>query len=264
MSPTSISMPPTLQVRNVRLAAGARVLVEGLSFDLVPGQVLCVLGRNGSGKTTLLHTLAGLLPPQAGTVAFQGRDWSAWGAREAARRRGLLLQHASYAFSASVAATVMLGRHPHIGRFGSAGESDRRCAAQALAAMDLEALAGRDVLSLSGGERQRTAIATLLAQDPALLLLDEPTAHLDLVHQIALFRHLEALARTQARAVVVTTHDCNLAARFATHACLLHADGRTVTGRAAEVLQVDVLSALFDVPLTRLSAGERAVLVPQW
>ncbi len=255
---------PTLHVRDIRVAVGSRVLIDGLGFDLAPSNVLCVLGRNGSGKSTLLHTLAGLRPPRAGTVVFQGRAWSTWGAREAARQRGLLLQHASYAFGASVAESVMLGRHPHIGRFGRAGESDWRCVRGALDAMDLQALAERDVLTLSGGERQRAAIATLLAQDPVLLMLDEPTAHLDLVHQIALFRHLEKLAREQARAVVVATHDYNLAARFATHACLLYGDGRARTGLAADILAADILSELLDVPLARIVDAPRGMLVPRW
>ena len=256
---------PLLCAHNVRVAVGTRVLIDDLSFELARGDVCCVLGPNGSGKSTLLHTLAGLRPPQAGTVAFEGRPWSAWRPREAAKRRGLLLQHTSYAFSATVTETVMLGRHPHIGRFGRAGESDRRCLRSALTAMDLEAFAARDVLTLSGGERQRAAVATLLAQDPALLMLDEPAAHLDLVHQIALFRHLEVLARAHDRAVVVATHDYNLAARFATHACLLYGDGRAVTGRAAEMLQADVLSELFDVPLACYPAAHGGgVLVPQW
>jgi iron complex transport system ATP-binding protein len=264
MMSSAPAAPPSLRASRLRLAVAGRVLVDDLSLEVGPGTLCCVLGPNGSGKSTLLHTLAGLRSAQSGTVTFEGRTWSAWHPREAAKRRGLLLQHASYAFSASVAESVLLGRYPHIGRFGRAGDADRRSVRSALAAMDLAAIAERDVLTLSGGERQRVEIATLLAQDPALFLLDEPTAHLDLVHQIALFRHLTELARTQGRAVIVATHEYNLATRFATHACLLYGDGRTTVGRADEVLQAEILSVVFAVPLAEHGIGEARILAPRW
>lgn len=264
MNSPSARKPPLLSVRNARLAVGARVLGDQLDLDVGAGELWCVLGPNGSGKSTLLHTLAGLREPQAGTIVFDGRAWSDWGLRNAARRRGLLLQHQSYAFSATVMESVLLGRHPHMGRFGQPGERDYHCAAAALEAMDLTALASRDVLTLSGGERQRVALAALLAQDPTLFLLDEPTAHLDLAHQAALFRHLAALTSDSARAVIVATHDYNLAARFATHALLLYGDGRVLAGQAHHILQADTLSNLFKFALGQDARPHARVFVPQW
>jgi iron complex transport system ATP-binding protein len=253
-----------LGMRDLRVCAGARVLVEGLSLDIGGGESWCLLGPNGSGKSTLLHTLAGLRAPAAGSVAFFGRPWPQWNLRSAARRRGLLLQDRSDAFSAGVLETVLAGRHPHIGRFGWESEDDLRRAVDALARVDLNGFAGRDVRTLSGGERQRVALAALLAQDPELFLLDEPTTHLDLAHQAALFEHLSLLARESARTLVFATHDCNLAIRFATHALLLDGHGGVTCGAASAVLDADRLSRLFGFPLARAHSGEASGFVPLW
>lgn len=255
---------PILALRGALIRAAERVLIEHLTLDIGAGELWCLLGPNGSGKSTLLHTLAGLRAPQAGTIAFCGRPWPQWPARAAALKRGLLLQQQTDAFSASVLETVLTGRHPHIGRFGWESEHDERCAADALARMDLADLAARDVRSLSGGERQRVALATLLAQDPALLLLDEPTAHLDLAHQVRTFEHLAALVHDRSRCVVFATHDCNLAARFATHALLLDGHGGTIAGPAAEVLQAAQLSRIFGFTLVRLASPDASGFVPRW
>jgi len=253
-----------LRARKVRIAMGPRVLAEDLDLDIHSGEVWCVLGPNGSGKSTLLRTLAGLRAPQDGTVELDGRAWSHWSPRDAARRRGVLPQHQSFAFSASVRECVLLGRHPHIGRFGRTSEFDYARTAAALAAMDLAGLADRDVLALSGGERQRVALAAIFAQDPGLFLLDEPTAHLDLAHQVALLRQLRVLASEAGRAVVLTTHDYNLAAHFATHALLLFGDGRLLAGVAPQVLQAGTLSSAFGFALLHSGNAASRTFVPQW
>jgi len=253
-----------LRTRELAIAVGSRVLVQQLSLDVRTGEFWCVLGPNGSGKSTLLHTLAGLRAAQAGTVMFEGRAWPEWNTRAAAKRRGLAVQLPSYAFGASVREIVTLGRYPHIGRFGRPNGDDESAVDAALAAMDLLPLAERDILTLSGGERQRVSIATVLAQDPSLLLLDEPTSHLDLKHQVALFHCIAQRAREAHRAVVVVTHDFNLAARYATHACLLYGDGRVQAGSAAEILRAEPLSALFDFSLRRHDNADGHLFVPHW
>jgi iron complex transport system ATP-binding protein len=253
-----------LSLRDVRIAAADRILIERLSLEVHAGESWCVLGPNGSGKSTLLHALAGLRAPQAGSIAFCGRPWSEWKARAGARKRGLLLQQQSDAFSASVLETVLVGRHPHIGRFGWEGEDDRQHATRALARMDLSALAARDVLTLSGGERQRVALAALLAQDPDLFLLDEPSAHLDLAHQAAVFEHFAALVRDEGRTLLFATHDYNLAARFATHALLLNGRGEALSGLAPSLLETENLSRLFAFPLVRVDAQGAPGFVPRW
>jgi iron complex transport system ATP-binding protein len=250
-----------LQADALRVGIGARTLLERVDLTVQPGDLWCVLGPNGSGKTTLLHTLAGLHPPRAGSVRLQGRALAAWPALALARERGLLPQTLHDAFSARVIDVVLLGRHPHLGRWQWESAADRRIAQAALQAVDLEALAGHDVTTLSGGERQRVGIAALLAQDPPLLLLDEPVAHLDLHHQVTVLRHLRSIALDRGKAVVLSIHDLNLAARFATHALVLGSSGVLRQGPAESTMDEVVLSAAFGHAVVREKIGRRTLFV---
>jgi iron complex transport system ATP-binding protein len=248
----------------VRVCAPGRVLIERLDLDIHAGESWCILGPNGSGKSSLLHVLAGLRQTDGGSVALFDKPWQRWDGREAARLRGLLLQHASDTFSATVLETVLVGRNPHIGRYGWEGTEDLRRARAALERVGLDGFAERDVLTLSGGERQRVALAALLAQDPALFLLDEPTAHLDLAHQAASLEHLSMLVHSQGRTMVFATHDCNVAARFASHALLLGGPDGATHGPAKDVLDPGRLSRLFAFPLAWTHGQEAAGFVPRW
>ncbi len=250
-----------LGVRDLRLQAGERLLATGLCFDVHAGELWALLGPNGSGKTTLLNALAGLHPPAAGDVMLAGRPLAAWPAGDAACLRGLLPQTLQDAFSASVLDVVLIGRHPHLARWAWEDDDDRRIAQAALDAVDLAGFADHDVLTLSGGERQRVGLAAVLAQDPLLLLLDEPLAHLDLHHQIGLLQHLQHLARTQGKAIVMALHDLNLAQRFASHALVLRADGHTA-GATRDVMTPDVLGAAYGHPLQRVDAAGQTLWVP--
>jgi iron complex transport system ATP-binding protein len=264
MNTASTNASCLLAVHDLGIQMGTRVLVDKISFEVHAGGIWCVLGPNGSGKSTLLSTLAGLRRPATGAFDLLGRPWPAWTLRDAALKRALLPQQQRDAFSATVLETVLIGRHPHIGPFGWESDQDRDMARRAMHCMDIEALAARDVLSLSGGERQRVALAAALAQDPSVFLLDEPTAHLDLSHQVALFRHLCALAQDSERAVVFATHEYNLAARFATHALLLTGNGAAYAGLARDVLAADRLSDLFGFPLLTLAEQTGPVFMPRW
>ena len=264
MSDAAIDGMALLSARKLDIAVGSRRLADALDLDVHAGELWCLLGPNGSGKSTLLQTLAGLRTPMAGALTFDGRPWAAFRPHQAAKLRAWLPQQCTYAFSARVADSVMLGRHPHIGRWGRESEHDRRRVRAALAAMDLEPLAHRDVLSLSGGERQRVTLAAVLAQDAKLVLLDEPTAHLDLVHQAMLAERLCALTRVERRSVIFATHDFNFAARFATHACLLFGDGRVLSGPASRVLQAKILTEVFAFALEEHLGPQGPVLSPRW
>jgi iron complex transport system ATP-binding protein len=252
-----------LDVHDLRLHVGTRTLLSTLTLQVRAGELWCVLGPNGSGKTTLLHTLAGLRAPAGGSVSCAGADVMHTQPEQLARRRGLLTQSVHDSFSASALDVVLLGRHPHHDRW-SFGDSDddRRIALDALAAVDAAALAARDVTTLSGGERQRVALAALLAQQVPLLLLDEPTAHLDLKHQIGLLEHLRAWVRQGAHAAVLALHDLNLAARFATHALLLSPDARATAGPVDDVMTDAALAAAFDHPLKRQRVDSRWIYLP--
>ena len=251
----------TLEVDDLTVAVPGRTLVRGLTLRMQPGEAWCVLGANGAGKTTLLHTLLGLHPAAAGTVHLSGRPLGAWPVEEAARIRGFLPQFIHDTFGATVADLVLMGRHPHLSRWRWEGPGDRAIAAAALAALDLAPLAARDITTLSGGERQRVAIAALLAQDPALLLLDEPIAHLDLQHQVVVLQHLALLAGDAHKAVIYSTHDLNLARRFATHALILMRDGSVRHGAVGAVMTAAVLSQAFGHPVLEVQAGARTLFV---
>jgi iron complex transport system ATP-binding protein len=246
-----------IEADRLTLRAGARTLTAALTFSVAAGEFWCVLGPNGSGKTTLLHTLAGLRSPSAGTVRWRGASSDTVAPEHAARWRGLLPQTQHDSFSATALELVLLGRHPHQDRWSWDADEDRRIAREALVAVDATALAARDVTTLSGGERQRVAIAALLAQQVPLMLLDEPTAHLDLKHQVSVLTHLVQTVRIKPGAALVAMHDLNLAARFATHALLLQPDGHAVAGPAETVLDEVRLSHAFDHPVRRLRIDDR-------
>jgi iron complex transport system ATP-binding protein len=241
-----------------------RTLVEALDLQARRGEFWCLLGANGAGKTTLLHTLAGLRPPDGGTLQLAGRPMAAWRARDAACLRGFLPQGGDALFGLSAVQAVLLGRHPHSrSQFGLTWESDEDLAIahQALAELDLAELGEREVSSLSGGERQRVALAALLAQDPLVWLLDEPLNHLDLRHQLGVMALLREQALRQGRLVIASVHDATLAARFATHALVIVSPGQAVAGPADQVLTDAVLSRALGHALRRIEVDGRSVVV---
>lgn len=254
---------PVLALHGLALRAGTKPLFEGLSLQVLPGELWCVLGPNGSGKTSLLHAVAGLLAPAAGRVELCGRSIDSWPPAQAALQRGLLPQALHDAFAARVLDVVLTGRHPHLHGWAWEGEDDVAIALDALRSVDLDGFGDRDVLTLSGGERARVGIAALLAQDPALLLLDEALAHLDLKHQLGVLQHLESLVRERGKAVMLSTHDLNLAQRFATHVVLLGAGAEPHAGPAEAVLTEAALGVAFGHPVARVQVGNRVAFVPR-
>ena len=229
---------------NLRIVVEERVLVEALTISVRRGELLGVLGQNGSGKTLTMHTLAGLRTSATGRVLLDGADVRSLSRQAIARRLALLPQHVDDIFPATVLDTAMIGRHPHIGRFQWESTQDLAIGRAALAAVDLDGLARRDVLTLSGGERRRLAIAQVLAQQPDVFLLDEPTNHLDPQHQLDALRLFRRRADDGA-GVIATLHDVNLAVRFADRCLLLYGDGRWDLGATCDVLDERRLSQLY-------------------
>jgi len=252
---STLSTSPLLAAHQLDVAVAGKTLVRGLDLTLHGGETLAILGRNGSGKTTLLHTLAGLRPASTGSVELCDRRYAEHAPRAAAGLRGLLAQTQSDAFPASVLETALIGRHPHLGRWAWEGADDERIACNALAAVGLAGLEQREVHTLSGGERQRLAIATLLTQQPQLYLLDEPLAHLDLSHQIAMLELVQCYTGDCRAGFVIVLHDMNLALRYCRRALLLFGDGRWREGPSEEVLTAEGLGELYGHPLRELRDG---------
>ncbi len=254
---------PLLEARKLTVSIGSQIFCRDLDLTLKAGERLAILGRNGAGKSTLLSVLAGLRAPQAGEVLISGTSYAALGARKSALVRGWLPQVRGDAFASTVLETALVGRHPHLDRWGWETDKDARIVREALAAVDLSTFEQRDIQTLSGGERQRLAIATLLAQAPRVFLLDEPIAHLDLKHQIAILELFAGAARDCGAAVAMVLHEPALAWRFCDRALLIHGDGHTETGPAREMLTVDRLSALYQYPLQALESDGRISFIPR-
>jgi iron complex transport system ATP-binding protein len=250
-----------LECRHVAVSVPGRELVRDLQLGFHPGTVTALLGRNGAGKSTLLHVLAGLVAPAAGEVWLAGRPLADWPRREVARRLGLLAQANEDPFPGTALETALVGRHPYLDFWQWEGEADRAVALECLAAMDLAGLESRDVATLSGGERRRLAIATVLAQDPRVFLLDEPVQQLDPPHEIDVLRRFRALA-DQGRTVVLSLHDPGLAARYADSVLLLSGDGRWRHGSTAESLDASAVEDLYGIPVRELRWDGGRTFVP--
>ena len=249
-----------LTARDLEVSVGARRLVVGLSLEFAPGEFVAILGRNGTGKTLTLHTLAGLRPAHSGGVYLDGKPMDALSRRAIALRMGLLAQDVEESFVMSALEAVLVGRHPHLKLWQWETAEDERIARAALTAVDLEGFAARRTDTLSGGELRRVAVAALLAQEPSLFLLDEPSNHLDPAHQLgilALFRELCAAGKT----VIATLHDPTVAARFADRVVLLHGDGRWAAGAARELLTAQKLSELYLSPMLEVEKDGRRIFV---
>ena len=234
-----------------------------LDIALKPGECWCLLGRNGVGKTTLLHTLAGLRSARGGQLRLGGRPLAQLSRRQIAQQLGILLQHQTDSFPASVTETVLQGRHPYLRAWQWESAADRQLVATLLEQLELTSLAARNVQTLSGGERQRVAIATLLAQQSDVLLLDEPANHLDVRHRMELLQMLTGDSRRHGRTLMMSLHDINLAARFCDHALLLLGDGRALSGRIGDILDVATLEVLYDYPFTAFETSSGHVWLPR-
>jgi iron complex transport system ATP-binding protein len=246
-----------LACTQLTVEVAGRTLVRELELSVAGGAVTAILGCNGAGKTLTLHTLAGLRAPAHGSITLDGALLANWPRRALARKLGLLTQTTEDPFPSTVLDSVLVGRHPHIDFWRWESDADRAIARAALAAVTLEDLAERDVDTLSGGERRRVALATLLAQNPDVFLLDEPINHLDPHHQLDVLKLLREKAHA-GRTVVMSLHDAGLAARFSDHALLLFGNGEWLSGPTAEVLTPDTMTKLYGVAVREIAwAGGR-------
>jgi iron complex transport system ATP-binding protein len=256
--------PPVAELTGVVAGYPGRVVLNGVDLRLGSGETVALLGPNGSGKSTLLRVLAGTLRARSGSVRLFGREVGEWSRPEIARRLAVLPQSTELPAGFRAGEVVAMGRIPHRRTWFGPGPDDDRAVRLALRDADAEELADRPVDELSGGERQRVLVAMALAQEPAVLLLDEPTLHLDLAHQLGLVRALGRLRRAREISVVAVLHDLNLASGWADRCLVLH-DGRLQAATAPDgSFDLGTARAAFGTPIEEAvtSSGRRILVAP--
>ncbi len=256
MSETAVAY----RVEGVSVTLGETRVLRDVSLEVAHGRVLALVGPNGAGKSTLLAVLCGDRKPHAGTVEFDGRPLRDWAPGELARRRAVLTQENQVAFAFSAHDVVAMGREPWRGRAEDA--DDEAAVADALAQADVEHLEWRTFPSLSGGEKARVSLARVLAQRTPAVLLDEPTAALDLRHQEDVMRVARALA-LQGVAVVVVLHDLSLAAAYADDVALLDKGRLAAYGSPREVFTPERVEAVYGVAVHVIDGPSGLIVVPQ-
>ncbi|HTV59961.1 MAG TPA: ABC transporter ATP-binding protein [Verrucomicrobiae bacterium] len=252
---TAVAEPPRIKVEQASYAYAATdrtaptFTLGPATFEAAAREIVAILGPNASGKSTLLKMMAGLIDPLSGRVELDGQEVSKLDPRTRAQRIALVAQESELLFPLRVWEYVLQGRYPYGKRLRFESDEDCLMAGNALAQVGADAVRDRWMDSLSGGEKQRVILARALAQHPSLLLLDEPTQHLDIGGKVELLRRLQKLARESKYTVIVVTHELNLAAEFSDRIVLLHKGKPLRAGTPAEVYQREVLEEVFEAPL---------------
>jgi iron complex transport system ATP-binding protein len=236
------------EMATVRYPALDRPALDGVTLDVHPGTLTAVVGPNGSGKSTLMRALLGAAPLASGRVTLDERALEEWDRRALARAMGVVPQGESIAFPLTARELVAMGRYPHLGPLAPEGERDRAAVERALEACDLGGLADRDVATLSGGELQRARIARALAGEGRALVLDEPTASLDIRHEMEILELLRASA-DGGKTVLLITHGLDLVGQFADRMAVLSQGRIAAVGTPAEVLREDTLRQVYGWPI---------------
>jgi iron complex transport system ATP-binding protein len=224
---------------------GPHVLSD-VSFDIESGQIVGILGPNGSGKTTLLHVIAGLLKPKRGNVSINNEILHSFSAKERAKQIALVLQDDHLSLPFVVRDVVAMGRAPYQSLFSFDSSHDLGVVQSAIKATGIDGLDERSIIELSGGEQRRVFIARALAQETPLLLLDEPTAHLDIRYQLEIFSLCRTLA-SEGRTMIITVHDINMASMFCERIILLKDGKLHSAGRPSEVITSDILQDVYGI-----------------
>jgi iron complex transport system ATP-binding protein len=253
-----------LEVREVSASYGPLDVLHGARLRVQRGEMVALLGPNGCGKTTLIRVVTGVHAPSSGTVSVDGLDVREASPVALARRVAVVAQSATLPEGFTSLEVVMMGRTPHLRLLQSESMRDVEIARAAMERTECWELRHRDVLELSGGERQRVVIARALAQEPSLLLLDEPTSHLDIQHQVDTFRLMLSLCRERGLAVLAVVHDLTLAAAFADRVALMERGRIVADGAPAVVLTPDAIGRVYGVSVRVISHPEtgRPIIVP--
>ncbi len=238
----------TLERLGFRYPSADRDAVHDVSIQVPAGAVYGILGPNGSGKSTLLRLMVGGARPTEGVASFDGVAVTEWDRRALAKRVAVVIQGEHFPFPTSVRDVVAMGRYPHLGPWRREGQVDARAIEQAMERCGVADLASRGIQTLSGGERQRARLARALAQEPDTLVLDEPTASLDMHYEMAIFELVAGLA-AEGVTIVVVTHNLNLAARYAGRAVLLDRGHVVAEGLTQDVITAEHISSVYDWPV---------------
>ncbi len=238
-----------LSAISIDLAYSSKPVLHGIDLSLARGELLGLIGPNGSGKTTLIRCLSGVLKPTLGSVTLAGKNLDEYSDQERARHIAVVPQSAQLPPAFTVLECISLGRTPHLSWLGRLGERDLKIVQRAMRSCEIEHLSDRRISELSGGEQQRVLLARALSQDCPVLLLDEPTAHLDIHHQVALLSLVRQMAKEQNLAVLIAIHDLNLASLYADRLVLLIEGRVRATGSPSEVLTTDTLQSAYQIPL---------------
>ena len=249
-----------LEFESVAVTLGGREVLRGVDLAIAPDSVVVLAGRNGAGKTTLLRVASRVLSPTAGRVTVAGRPVESLSRRELAQKLAVVPQDTPISFPFKVLEVVLMGRTPHLGVLGFESRADVALAREAMERVGIAEFADRSILELSGGERQLVLIARALTQQPRVLLLDEPTAHLDLAHRVAVLELVREFA-TDGRSALVVSHDLSLSARSCDRLALI-AQGRVrVSGPPAAVLTPETLRDVFGIEAEVVVVSDGAPLV---
>mgnify|MGYP001821752480 CR=1 FL=1 len=242
-------MAPLLKINQLTISYGSRLVLKNITLQVPLGKVLTLIGPNGAGKSTLIKAASGILPPNSGSLHINGDDLVDLNTMQRARNIAVVPQAVSLPPAFTVWETVLMGRTPYLNFLGQTSASDDKIVRRSLARVDALDFASRRVGELSGGEQQRIMLARALAQSTPILLLDEPTAHLDMQYQISLMKTITGLAHEYNLAVIIALHDLNLASRYADQVALLVDGYLDAVGTPAEVLTADRISYAYHLPV---------------
>ena len=242
-------MGQSLSLKNVGFTYGSIWALRGIALDIKPGELIGILGPNGSGKSTLLKIMDGILLPKEGEIKIKDRPLSSFKRSELAREVALVAQETTFRFSFSALEVVLMGRFPHLTRLQFEGKRDMEIALLSLESMQALELAERSIHELSGGEKQRVLIARALAQEPEIILLDEPTSFLDIKFKREIYGLLSSLSREKGLSVVVVSHEIDLAAQYCQRLAILRNGHLFKVGTPEEVITTSTIETVYDCPV---------------
>jgi iron complex transport system ATP-binding protein len=253
---------PVIKVAGLKFAYNGREVIQGLDLEVPGGSFHGVLGPNGSGKTTLVKLLTRLVKPKDGRIELMGEPIENWGPRRLARQMAVVPQSTHVAFPFTTLEVVLMGRAPHLGGLEIEGQSDLEIARSAMEMTETWELRNRTIQEISGGEAQRVIVARALAQKPRILLMDEPTTHLDIKHQIEVMELLKKLNKEDGLTVIIISHDLNLIARYVEFVVLLDKGKIFSAGGPAEVLTARNIRAVYDANVEVFDIQGRPGIIP--